>query len=388
MKSFAFIIHPIDPKRDVARKYPLLGRLLPESAVHVLSRFWPPVRLSHIVGARSEVTGEEIEGWLIAVPYTAPRMLNLPPREVYRKIIAAGHLAENLGAQVLGLGAYTSIVGDGGATIARELDIAVTSGDSYTAALAARATRDAARRMEVELGEATVAVVGATGAIGGVVAQLLARDAGRMMLIGRDAERVARMAERVRTAGCSDVAVSTRVSDIRQAQVVVTVTSAGGNLVRPQDLRSGAVVCDVSRPRDVSWQTAQARDDVLVFDGGLVRVPGKVDFGFNYGPPPDMTFGCVAETMTLAFESLQEDYTLGKDVDLEKVKRIDALAAKHGFRLAALRTFERKLSDVMIERVKARAVSGSPPVIKVPHASSHPDLILNRSDRCQEVANE
>jgi hypothetical protein len=30
MDTFAFIIHPIDPKRDVSRKYPFLGRVLTE----------------------------------------------------------------------------------------------------------------------------------------------------------------------------------------------------------------------------------------------------------------------------------------------------------------------------------------------------------------------
>jgi fatty aldehyde-generating acyl-ACP reductase len=71
MDAFAFIIHPIDPKRDVARKYPVLGKVLPERAIHVLSRFWSPVQLSRVTGARSVATGTEIEGWLIAVPYTA-----------------------------------------------------------------------------------------------------------------------------------------------------------------------------------------------------------------------------------------------------------------------------------------------------------------------------
>lgn len=355
MDAFAFIIHPLEPKRDVARKYPLLGRVLPEPAIDFFSRFWPPVYISHVTGARSAATGKEIEGWLLAVPYTAQRMLQLPPAEVYRKIIAAGRLAERLGAKVLGLGAYTSIVGDGGVTIARALDIAVTSGDSYTAALAVHATREALRRMEYNPAEITLAVVGASGAIGGVVAQYFAGEVGALLLIGRERRRLEAAAERLQAAGAREVRISTEVADIRQAEAVITVTSAGGNLVRPEYLRSGAVVCDVSRPRDVSWQVAQARDDVLVFDGGLVQAPGAVDFGFNYGPPPTLTFGCVAETMTLAFEGRFEDYTLGKDLTLEQVREIDALAEKHGFRLAALRSFEQELQEATIARVKARA---------------------------------
>lgn len=355
MHSFAFIIHPIDPKRDVARKYPVLGKVLPEEVIHFVCRFWPPVQLSHITGARSAASGDEVEGWLIAVPYTPQRMLNLPPQEVYRKIVAAGRLAADLGAEVLGLGAYTSVVGDGGATIARQLDIAVTSGDSYTAAISAKATREAARRMGIDLAETTLAVVGGAGAVGGVVSQLLAPHVGRVLLIGRQRAALATVADKVRRAGCDDVAISTDINDVGNAGVVVTVTSSGGNLIQPEMLKRGAVVCDVSRPRDVSQHVTQTRDDVLVIDGGLVRVPGNVDFGFNYGLPPDLTYGCLAETMTLAFEGRFEDYSIGKNLSLAQVQEIDALATRHGFELAALRSFERRLEDVLIDKVRAKA---------------------------------
>jgi len=355
MDAFAFIIHPLSAKRDVARKYPLLGRMLPEPVIDFASRFWPPVYISHVTGVRSAATGKEIEGWLLAVPYTVQRMLHLPPTEVYRKIIAAGRMAERLGAQILGLGAYTSVVGDGGVTIARALDLAVTSGDSYTAALAIRATREAMRRMEYDPAAVTLAVVGAAGAIGSIVTQSLAREFGSVLLVGRELRHLEPLSERLRAGGAPEVRLSTEVADIQQAEVVITVTSAGGNLVRPEHLRRGAVVCDVSRPRDVSWQVAQARDDVLVFDGGLAEVPGAVDFGFDYGLPPTLTFGCMAETMTLALEGRFEDYSLGKDLTLEQMEDIDALAEKHGFRLAALRSFEQVLPDATIARVKAQA---------------------------------
>jgi len=144
MDSFAFILHPLDPKADVARKYPNLARLLPVRAIHFLSLYWPPLVLSHIRSIRSAATGREVEGWLLACPLTARRMLEVPPRVAYRKIIQTGRLAERLGARILGLGAYTSVVGDGGLTVARALQIPVTTGDSYTAALSVQALLEAA----------------------------------------------------------------------------------------------------------------------------------------------------------------------------------------------------------------------------------------------------
>ena len=114
-------------------------------------------------------------------------MLELPERTVYRKIIETGRLAEKLGADILGLGAFTSVVGDAGVTIARALDVPVTTGDSFTVSLAVDAIREAARLMEIPLGKATAAVVGATGAIGQVCAGLLADDVGATPRFDRDA---------------------------------------------------------------------------------------------------------------------------------------------------------------------------------------------------------
>ena len=166
MDSFAFIIHPIDPKRDVSRKYPLLGRIFNERIINFGSTFFPPVLLSEVVGITSKSTGKVLKGWLIACPLTAARMLELNKQIAYRKIIQTGRLAERLGADILGLGAFTSVVGDGGITVANALDIPVTTGDAYTISVAVQAIRKAADCMQIDLSNSPAAIVGAAGAIG------------------------------------------------------------------------------------------------------------------------------------------------------------------------------------------------------------------------------
>jgi fatty aldehyde-generating acyl-ACP reductase len=64
--SFAFIIHPIDPKRDVSRKFPLLGQILSEGQIDFFSTFFPPVYISEIEGITSQATGKQVKGWFIA----------------------------------------------------------------------------------------------------------------------------------------------------------------------------------------------------------------------------------------------------------------------------------------------------------------------------------
>jgi len=57
-------------------------------------------------------------------------------------------------------------VGDAGITISRSVNVPVTTGDSYTVVSAVEAMKKAAEIMGIDLPGATLAVVGATGAIG------------------------------------------------------------------------------------------------------------------------------------------------------------------------------------------------------------------------------
>ncbi|GAB4416426.1 MAG: polysaccharide biosynthesis protein [Anaerolineales bacterium] len=355
MDTFAFIIHPIDPKRDVSRKFPLLGRVLTERQIDFFSTFFPPVYISEIEGITSASSGKQIKGWFIAAPYTPRRMLELPERTVYRKIIQTGKMAERLGARMLGLGAFTSVVGDAGVTIAKSLDVPVTTGDSYTVAVAVQAIREAARLMDIPLKGATAAVVGATGAIGRVCAELLAEDVSRLYLIGRRVDALSELREQLSGPGRSDLVVSTGMDVLAEAQLILTVTSAVHDVIHPEHLQPGSVVCDVARPRDVSAMVAAARNDILVIDGGMVDVPGPVDFHFNFGFPPGKSYACMAETIALTLEGRFEDYTLGKVLTRERVDEISAIAEKHGFRLSGFRSFEREVTQEQIDAIRQNA---------------------------------
>ena len=52
---------------------------------------------------------------------------------------------------------------------------------------------------------------------------------------------------------------------------MIAVTSAVDFLIEPEDLKAGAIVCDVARPRNVSREVASKRKDVLVIEGGVTR---------------------------------------------------------------------------------------------------------------------
>jgi hypothetical protein len=59
--------------------------------------------------------------------------------------------------------------------------------------------------------------------------------------------------------------------------------------------------------------------------------------------------------MILSLENRYESYSLGKELELEKVKEIGRLATKHGFKLAGFRSFEKQVSEEDIMKIRERA---------------------------------
>ena len=187
MDKFAFIIHAFSPQ-DIKDHLKFL-KILPSSWVESLASRVPPFVLSEVKGVKSEATGKEIGGWFIGLPMTPRVLLEYSFSFVAQQIRKCGFLAEELGAKIIGLGAFTSVAGDGGITVKNGLRIAVTTGDSYTVATALQALEMASSMMEIDLGQEEIAIVGATGSIGRACALILAEEGKNKEVLQRSDEQ-------------------------------------------------------------------------------------------------------------------------------------------------------------------------------------------------------
>lgn len=342
---FAFVIHPFEAK-DVARKY-AIAKYMPDAWIEAFLLRKSPVMVSDITGVRS-VTGEETSGFFVGLPLTPRQMMKTVPIElVNERIYQCCELAHKHGAEIIGLGAFSAVVGDGGVTVSKRSPIAVTTGNSYTVATAIEGLEKACDLVGIHEEESTIAIVGATGSIGKTCARILSKKFAKTIVVGRDPARTQAIGEEVQA-----VLATTDVSQIKDADAVITVTSSETPIIDPTFLKQGAIVCDVSRPRNVSAKVAAVRPDVLVIEGGVVKVPGDAKFNFDFGFPPGTAFACMSETMILALENRPESYTLGKDVSVAQVDEMRQLAAKHGFELAGFRAFEHAVTSEAINRTK------------------------------------
>jgi acetylornithine/succinyldiaminopimelate/putrescine aminotransferase/predicted amino acid dehydrogenase len=405
-KRWAFVVHPLDCRSyvDFDRD---LGSFAACDLEQLIARLnecqMVETRPSLLVGSTRIVSnaGPTAYGELIAVPRTADELLALPGAVALAHIRDAVAFARERGADIVGLGAYTSVVTRSG-DLLRDIGVPLTTGNGYTVVAAAESIRIAAARLGLDLARATIAVLGGAGSIGRALSMHVAGEIGRLVLIGSPAHP-ARSLHSLRTvareittsliqeppngypgglrraawaaaAGDSAAdAVRDRLVGERRltitvdsdrhlldADLIITATSSTSAVIRTDNIKPGAVVVDVSRPSNVDPAVRIGRPDVLVIEGGLIEAPGGQPLGVSFGLAPGLVYACMAETMMLALEGDVETGTVGSVIDVAAVDRFRRLAARHGFRVAQLQCGERPLDASDWSRLAGvRAAAGT-----------------------------
>ena len=361
MAKFCFVIHPLSFE-DVVRYEPgSAGKGRP--IIAKILEWMPSYAAAHVTGVRAP-DGRETEGWFVAAPLLPQQMLDLPREKVYERIVKAIEVGVELGAQIAGLGAFTGVVGDGGVTISQRVGIPVTTGNSLTIAAGIASLFRGADEMGIDPATATAVVVGATGSIGSACVRLIAPRVREIILVARNETRLRKFHESVAGALLCASSYTTDLSGaVRRGQLILTATSSTSEIIEPEDLQAGAVVCEVSLPHDVSRRVASERPDVLVLEGGNMRVPGEPQImrvreagqPFDLGLPRGTALACMSETMTLALEDRLESFSLGRGIDVAKVLEIDTLAKRAGFEFADLRAFDLAISREQLAQTRAAA---------------------------------
>jgi fatty aldehyde-generating acyl-ACP reductase len=345
--KFAFLMHP---RHTVAMD---MGILFGAPLSLIPDRVWatafdrlplPPVATGRIHFPQAP---QKVAGYLIAVPFTAVQMLNLPRSRVQAKLELAVDKARDLGARIVGLGALTASVSAGGKTLSRRDDIGITNGNAFTAAMTLSGIE---RLLRLLPDDPLIALVGATGSVGSCLTRLLARRySGRLLLVARNRGRLDALAGETRRDDLA-VEVSSDMGDVRRADLVVLLTSSSDSLLRSEHLKSGAVVLDDTVPRNTDPTLLTARPDVLIVDGGLVDVSGTTLRGGGIGLPRGLAYACLAETMLLALDEHEGHFAIGA-ATVDQAERMVALAdrwSELGFTLAPFRSFGRTIDPAAL----------------------------------------
>ena len=397
--SFAFLIHPTSSED--------LLNIMPRSIIDLdephkkefeewmaswFARRYEPAPVFHAPRIESKLGGY-VEGWLIACPLPPERMMRLPKAQRMRLLEQYVEAAKSVGADIVGLGAFTSIISRGGMDIA-DAGIPITTGNSFTAIASAESLHKALVATGQSRFDSRVAVIGASGSVGRLAAIHLSTYYASLILVGNSANAqaidqlgeiageiyaqalmqmqrgsgiglaqylrthleepltvVARVNQIVLRDGTPDYRAVRRIVEdnlpspapievsvdieqvIRNAHGVLSATSVGRSFIEPAWLRDAAVVCDAARPPDLKANVREERPDVLVFEGGVVRFVEPYKFGRAniLGFDPALNLACLSETVALSMSGAKQSYSLGNRIPYDQSLRIYKLALSHGF---------------------------------------------------------
>lgn len=335
--AYAFIMH-YTRLEDILITDPTLTQLSSQELRHYASYMAQmPAGVVYEAAPLRSPCGKMAKGWLIALGMLPEMMFRRGRAQVVTEIKRAVDLAAALGAQVVGLGAFTSTFSRHGLEVIGRGPV-ITTGNALTAGMAVAAMNQALEQHHLDFTAVKIGIVGAKGSVGSLCAKLLARAGpAAITLIGNPTSGLATL-QRLSAQLRADVPVkcSVDLADLRHCHVILSATSAGHSILDQVPLRSGTLICDIARPPDTS-APLRHRSDLTIIEGGLVALPDPtISFGTGniQGFPAGIQLACLSETILLTLASETQDRSIGDEISLTEVDRIMALAEMHGFKLA------------------------------------------------------
>ncbi len=302
------------------------------------------------------------------------------------------------GADVVGLGGLLSVITGNGLAVSVDGDgPIVTTGNTYTVALAAEAVVQAVQAAGIDPVTARIGIIGAGGNIGSTLVQILSRHFRSLRLVGRKesfhrVERAleanyAAILERLR-GGCAGdeaglaaaladaktipwramhdaggaagnshgpevgggarlrmqlksvygddpfVSLSTDIEDLQDCDVIVSASNAIQPILNAGNVGGKTrIICDVAVPSDVAADLIEARPDITLIRGGVARAPNGNAFTLDMIDLPKNHMLACMTETALLGFAGRQGYATTGEIDANGVDTCHKLGARLGFSL-------------------------------------------------------
>lgn len=299
-------------------------------------------------------TGQSVNGCFILATFI-PDMIEKDMWMVFSKVVRACKIAEKHGVGVVTLGGFTSIVAERlGQEIANHVDVAVTTGNTFTAAMVIEGIRKASGLLNLDTSSLKVTIVGSTGDIGSACARVLGDEVKQLTITGRTKPNLNRLRQELaKKRKAKVIATTDNETAVKDADVIIAAASVSASILKVEWFKPGAMICDVGYPKNVSYAPV-TREDILIFSGGLAKSPTPIQFPIDTGLPGENTiYGCFAEAIILALEKRYENFSFGRgNITPEKIEQIRLSGKKHGFEVSDFYWGDKLIDDSTIGKVK------------------------------------
>jgi predicted amino acid dehydrogenase/ribosome-associated toxin RatA of RatAB toxin-antitoxin module len=315
----------------------------------------PSFKLYDILDFKSK-TGQAVNGCFIVCTFI-PDMMERDVWAIFSKVVKACKIAEKCGVGIVTLGGFTSIVAERiGQEVANEVDVPVTTGNTFTSAMAIEGVLKAAEMVGMDIASAKLTIVGGTGDIGSACARVLVDRVKQLTITGRTKINLRRFRQELaKKRKAHIIATTDNEAAVRDADIIICTASVAASILKIDWFKPGSIICDVGYPKNISY-TPTPRQDILIFSGGLAKSPTPISFPIDIGlPSPDTLYGCFSESIILALEKRYENFSFGRgNITPEKVEEIKNLGKRHGFGVSDFYWGNKLIDESIIGRVKER----------------------------------
>ena len=300
----------------------------------------PPQLVEHL--QVTSATGKTIEGAYIDSCFV-PEMLSRF-KTARRKVLSAMELAQKNGIDITALGGFTSIIFEN-FNLLKEQQIRsttlewerFTTGNTHTAWVICRQVETNAPKLGIDLSQARVAVIGATGDIGSAVCRWLSQRTGvkELLLVARQPQPLLDLQQEL-----GGGRILKLEEALPEADVVVWVASLPQTLsIDAASLKSPCLMIDGGYPKNLD--TKASGDGIHVLKGGIVEFFSDITWQMmemaEMDNPKRQMFACFAEAILLEFEGIHTNFSWGRNnISLDKMDLIGAASLRHGFQALGL----------------------------------------------------
>ncbi|AOY82442.1 aminotransferase class III-fold pyridoxal phosphate-dependent enzyme [Moorena producens JHB] len=329
--------------------------------------------------------GVTVDGILIYSPIRPEDMMKLSRSEIRELLDGYLKVAKRENIDVVGLGAFTSVISRAGSDIVND-EFKFTTGNSFTALSTAESIKD---YFGDSIDQKAISVIGARGSVGRLAAMELALyfknvylvgnprsgikpllencasmiveliESGARSLSGSAFNRIRKIifqsgytehyiVKQLKESGAEQIKqlmemaekqnvpfpfeVSVEINDfVNRTDCVLSATSEGKPFIQADTFKAGTVIFDAARPFDF---IPSEYNKTHVFEGGLVSQPEAILFGDcnMIGTPAGVNLACLSETIALSMEDVNRNYSIGKQISYQEAKTVFEIAIRHGFK--------------------------------------------------------
>jgi len=328
MKSFAFIVSPTTTKQF--KSFWPSYKLIPDFILRPYLQNSKPFQAFHIRKIVSP-QGKQIQAYIIACPLL-PKQLPLPDSDyALEQIIYACQLAQKLDAKLIGIDGFAAkVVNKNFSEITKRVLIPVTCGNALTAWSMYEAVFRVAKLKKIDLKKSCVTVIDALNATGRLCAKRIAGYVPKIILNAQNLTKLERLKEAITEESKTKAVIDFNInSAVAESNIVINPDGQLDHNFDLSSLKKGAIFC-YNLNSDSSFDKTTLKKSIEMVGAGTMHVPFLKRVGFNTRLPGNILSAAFTETLLLALEGKFISYSLGENINPDRMEEIADLAARYG----------------------------------------------------------